>query len=744
MSPAATIPDDPITDELDDALGRARFAKGLADLISNAPKGMTLRIGVYGGWGEGKTSVLKLMQRQLEAKDHVCIFIQSWATRSTDALLERLIRDIARELGISLRLGARQWARPFRKILGISRNVVAAVDPRIKAADAVLGKAIEAVFGEALSRAEAQQTEIVLKMIAEKLGERKLIVFVDDLDRVRPEVIPELLLTLREALNQPNYFYVMALAPDIVQAGLESQNKKWGDATAFLEKIIELPRQLPPASNDELRGFVDRQLEKIGASDHKSRLAELRHVLPPNPRRLKLFLRYIASVQPTLDRFDPDEIEWSTFYVAQMLRIELPLETFRLSSDKEAIDDLEHGFMSAYVKKHETAGDAEYMKHAPKDEQARRRYIELCENVRKRGRWRGRFDLQHLFTLADEPPILTWKEMAAFVDAYGKEGAKNRQERIDAFLHVNGVIDRGKLVALFDTLVEFREGHMSDAVDQPSVEALKERLGIIKVVDEIIVDLAERKLAFREGLLTATHWWTLFTHFEKWSGFAQPEYHDEVRRRERAILSNLLEGISHEFARQVLNGWQESIFATGEKRTFRDFARQLRSEIEIIVAQWALSRFESPGGLDDIYSDEFRSVREILFDPESALYANSDLRSRVIGIAASAVRNRNIQDNFVRFISILKYGAYEGGGGSVSSVGCRKMLQEHDLLRAAWNAATAGSLQPRYAGSLREFRKVAIRDGVPEAVLVVPPWMDRLEKTFFARLAATEEELPED
>ena len=142
--------------------------------------------------------------------------------------------------------------------------MVTALDSRIEAADAVLGDAIEAVFGDALRKAEAQQTSIVLQRINEELGDRKLVVFVDDLDRVKPELVPELLLTLREALNQPNYFYVMALAPDIVQAGLEAQHKKWGEATAFLEKITELPRYLPQPSADDLRSFIERQLHKVG------------------------------------------------------------------------------------------------------------------------------------------------------------------------------------------------------------------------------------------------------------------------------------------------------------------------------------------------------------------------------------------------------------------------------------------------------------------------------------------------
>lgn len=67
------------------------------------PKGGTLRIGVYGGWGEGKTSVLELVQAQLRKAGHKTVFLYAWSYRSTELLLEDLLRKIARELAIPTR-----------------------------------------------------------------------------------------------------------------------------------------------------------------------------------------------------------------------------------------------------------------------------------------------------------------------------------------------------------------------------------------------------------------------------------------------------------------------------------------------------------------------------------------------------------------------------------------------------------------------------------------------------------------
>jgi predicted KAP-like P-loop ATPase len=249
-------PDEPIRSDAEDLLDRKGFARAISDLIVDAQKGETLRIGVYGAWGEGKTSVLELVQAQLEAAGHVTVFLYAWSYRSTNELLEDLLRKIARKLKIPTRGLSWDKALWFVKI----GRQGASLDPLSKAADVVLGQAIETVFGHLFSRLKARAAAALLTAIRQKLGDHKLMVFVDDLDRVRPDVLPELLLTLREVLNQPDFFYILALAPDVVRDGLMSSNVKWGDTTRFLEKIVELPRQLPAPSQVALAHFVSIQV----------------------------------------------------------------------------------------------------------------------------------------------------------------------------------------------------------------------------------------------------------------------------------------------------------------------------------------------------------------------------------------------------------------------------------------------------------------------------------------------------
>src|ERR1043165_6186909 len=70
-SPVAESVNSPISDAPTDidCLNRLRFAKSMTDLIVHAPKGTSFRIGLYGSWGEGKTSVMRMMESNLRSED---------------------------------------------------------------------------------------------------------------------------------------------------------------------------------------------------------------------------------------------------------------------------------------------------------------------------------------------------------------------------------------------------------------------------------------------------------------------------------------------------------------------------------------------------------------------------------------------------------------------------------------------------------------------------------------------------
>lgn len=279
-----SLPDQPITSLDADLLGRGRFAQSLAELISKAPAGSSLRIGVFGGWGEGKTSVLQLIQAILQKESHICVWLVPWVTESRELIAEQLTRQIAQALSINLK--ALRWTSAVRKLTGKARSL-ANLDVRLRVANTVFGDALERLLGKRVERLG----EALSQKITDELRGRKLIVFVDDVDRVKSELVPNLLLTLREALDRPDFFYVMALSPEIVEQGLKTMHESWGAPGEFLEKIIEIPRYLPEPSDKELANFTRALIATTNSRVEVNALEQLAPLFPRTPRRLKLFVR---------------------------------------------------------------------------------------------------------------------------------------------------------------------------------------------------------------------------------------------------------------------------------------------------------------------------------------------------------------------------------------------------------------------------------------------------------------------
>jgi predicted KAP-like P-loop ATPase len=59
--------DRPLATPQEDVLNRAPFARRIANVLRELPKGASLVVGVHGPWGDGKTTVLNFVRAELAA-----------------------------------------------------------------------------------------------------------------------------------------------------------------------------------------------------------------------------------------------------------------------------------------------------------------------------------------------------------------------------------------------------------------------------------------------------------------------------------------------------------------------------------------------------------------------------------------------------------------------------------------------------------------------------------------------------
>jgi hypothetical protein len=664
---------------------------------------------VYGGWGEGKTSVLQLVQKRLQEERHVTVFLYAWASLNVQALFQRLVVEIARQLGLSA--GDLKGLQTLRKAV----TPLGPLDSRIKGPVTVL----DSILGGLSSRA----TRVLVTKIPRALKGRKLIVFVDDIDRVRPGLVPELLLSLREVLNQPDYFYIIALAPDVVQASLRTSNKEWGDTTKFLEKIIELPRQLPWITDDDLGRFLEASCNRL-AIDHAHRqyLLELGKLLPRNPRQLKTFLRFVGSLGHLIARFDTEEVDWSAFYVAQLLRLEFPSESSRLANDANAMHDLTRDILRDH---HGTKPDGKshpFERHAPQE--GKERFNELCERLAGRPLIFGLYDLRVLFYLLDEPPLITWKEIRSFIDRYSCTPGTERLNLLAHRVAESGERSKG-LKALYHRALEFRGSALAAAIDCVTKEDLRERLDNIGIIDDILLKLELDLHGVADGILRDESLDALTTQCVKWAAFQDPPYYDKARVSERRLLGAFLDSVPDARLLELpalMGRWAQRVELADGKAPLKELITEKATEVRRRLARVFLTSFRDhvmlaarPTLVSDATNHAYRMV---FYEPDSPLLAEPELRAEFLRVLAES--GAAIQENAVEFLRSLVWGRRQD---ILEASKFAAIVGDREIMQATWAAAVRQPLQERYAGHLQEVRKQLIEAQVPEDLLPLPRWL---------------------
>ncbi|MEZ4701536.1 MAG: P-loop NTPase fold protein [Rhodothermales bacterium] len=99
MSQRPTIISDRYTDV--DRLNVSDYVRALAEVVADPDSDTPLTIGVFGPWGSGKTSMMRMMQRALEtgpvaeqfpnASDYAVVWFDAWKYEREDALWRALV-----------------------------------------------------------------------------------------------------------------------------------------------------------------------------------------------------------------------------------------------------------------------------------------------------------------------------------------------------------------------------------------------------------------------------------------------------------------------------------------------------------------------------------------------------------------------------------------------------------------------------------------------------------------------------
>ncbi len=289
-------PERSISGIAEDRLGHKVFAAHVANAILAQPLGDGLTLGIVGPWGCGKSGIINLIANVLRgdqprgdrilAKGKPLILrFNPWIVGKRSALLPEYfsVLNKAFESIDNPRAGldeaALQMIRQLRgEVLKYAQLLEAAgkAAPLIQFAFAAhgipahglitaIGTGIKTTL--AMLKARSPSLEGQKDRVVELLREspRRIVVVIDDLDRLEPAEAVEVLRLVKAVADFPNVFYLVAYDAALLQHAVE-HHLQVPDGHAFLGKLVQIEYAVPLPDDFDLRGWFRSEIDKIVAN----------------------------------------------------------------------------------------------------------------------------------------------------------------------------------------------------------------------------------------------------------------------------------------------------------------------------------------------------------------------------------------------------------------------------------------------------------------------------------------------
>jgi predicted KAP-like P-loop ATPase len=328
-----------------DKLKRYPFATRVAETIVSLRDPSSIAIGIYGAWGDGKTTTLKFIEHRLaelnkEGVTVIHFWFNPWRFQDESNLLLSFFQTFAEALEhppssikgkLSVKLS--KLKEPILEYMKRLSFISIPIGP-IQFSPADLAK-------ELLGERSSIELEELKKSIEEQLTETRvrIVVFMDDIDRLDTTEIQMLFKLVKLTANFPYTVYVLAFDDEMVANALETAYPKTdlispggrSSGHAFIEKIIQVPLQLPQATRLSLLILYLDGIKRVLSDVHldltdrewnqfQTHFQEGLFVSIKTPRMFTRYANTLAFALPLLK----DEVNPSDLMLVEGIRVFYP------------------------------------------------------------------------------------------------------------------------------------------------------------------------------------------------------------------------------------------------------------------------------------------------------------------------------------------------------------------------------------------------------------------------------------
>jgi sulfatase modifying factor 1 len=314
-----------------DEIGYDKYSAGLVEMIRSVKAKGSFTIGIFGQWGQGKTSMLQQIKKRLDeletknekeiltvwfnpwqftGEEHIIIpffhtlvsYLEDFNEKKGKKVSERFVgflKELA-HVPVALAYGMEGKIKipllletkfKFKDVIDEARRKKEEIDNESEPEMKKLVNDYESMYYRLISRLQDASEDLKLKIV----------VFIDDLDRCLPEKGVELLEGLKVLLDLSGFVFVIGVAREVVEQGIRVRYRELysegGRGFTFLEqdyldKIIQFPLTLPPPDVDRLKSMLTKYLDDL--KEATPYLETIQKSLGINPRCLKRFINNLS------------------------------------------------------------------------------------------------------------------------------------------------------------------------------------------------------------------------------------------------------------------------------------------------------------------------------------------------------------------------------------------------------------------------------------------------------------------
>lgn len=329
-------------DDFKDRLQRSYFVERLLVCFKN-PHTTLRRIAVMGGWGTGKTVVLRLLRKELlqSARPRFGVaMINPWVSQNIEEVHAMITRAFEEALGyrdyFQNPLARSRWASVLTSLkLGGSTE---------------LGFDLQQLFHGGSSSREDELVRRINDTL--QASGRVCVILVDDMERAEPKVIRRVFPLIDLLRRIEHCFFVFGIDPARVARAFKERSASGDQTKGYLDKVFDLQLSLPQARPKDIANMCRDLIDPLETPKLHAAWDSIKPHLPVTPREAIHFIRD-AIMRETLflSRYGPEEHDFIGFFKLRLLAIEKPTIVERINP--ELAEDFRGARYAAFLMQHQ-------------------------------------------------------------------------------------------------------------------------------------------------------------------------------------------------------------------------------------------------------------------------------------------------------------------------------------------------------------------------------------------------------